>query len=74
MSLTRLSNYVPRRGLGPWAGPTRLEIQTSRAGSKFIVVSSTGVSIFALLKGLRNSFGLKDLENLHYESRLEGGE
>jgi hypothetical protein len=66
MSPTRLSNYVLGRGLGPWAGPTRLEIQTGRAEPKFIVVSSTSVSIFALLKGLRNSFGLKDLENLHY--------
>jgi hypothetical protein len=35
MSPARLNNYGPGRGLGPWAGPTRPEIQTGRAGPKF---------------------------------------
>jgi hypothetical protein len=35
MSMARLSNYGPGRGLGPWAGPARPEIQTGRAGPKF---------------------------------------
>jgi hypothetical protein len=37
MSLTRLSSYVPVvcRGLGPWTGLARPEIETGRAGPKF---------------------------------------